>query len=50
MNGYLIFTLFHDKNCLCSYGNENHWIPFAAQDVSAKDNFKSTFMSGFLKK
>jgi hypothetical protein len=32
-----------------SYGNENHWIPFAARDVSAKDNFKSTFMSDFVK-
>jgi hypothetical protein len=46
----LIYTLFHDKNCMRSYGNENHWIPFSERDVAAKDNFKSTFMSDFLKK
>jgi hypothetical protein len=29
---------------------KNHWIPFAARDVDAKDNFQSTFMSDFLAK
>jgi hypothetical protein len=46
----LVYTLFHDKNCMRSNGNENHWIPFMERDIAAKDNFKSTFMSEFVKK
>ena len=45
----LIFTLFHEKNTICYRDGSNHWIPFTASDVDAKDNFKSTFMSDFLK-
>jgi hypothetical protein len=28
----------------------NHWLPFTAREVDAKDNFQSTLMSDFLKK
>jgi hypothetical protein len=48
-NDCLIFTLFHNKNLICSNDNENHWIPFEDREVGAKDNFQSTFMSDFLK-
>jgi hypothetical protein len=43
----LTFTLFNN-NISSQYG-ENHWIPFTAQEVGAQDNFKSDFMSGYLK-
>jgi len=49
-NDCLIYTLFHHKNQTCSNGNENHWLPFTAREVNATDNFKSTFMSDFVKK
>ena len=49
-NDCLVFTLFHHQNKICSDGNENHWMPFTAAEVDAKDNFQSTFMSDFLKK
>ena len=45
----LIFTLFYHQNRICCKGGKNHWIPFAAREVDAKDNFKSSFMSDFLK-
>jgi len=48
-NDCLIFTLFHEKNRICSNGGENHWLPFTAEEVNAKDNFQSTLMSDFLK-
>jgi hypothetical protein len=48
-NNCLAFTLFHGKNSIQSKYGQNHWIPFTAQEVSAKDNFKSDFMSNFLK-
>jgi hypothetical protein len=44
----LIYTLFHSQNRIKSTVGVNHWIPFTAREVSAKDNFKSTFMSDFL--
>ena len=49
-NDCLIFTLFHHQNRIKSSAGINHWIPFTAREVSAKDNFKSTFMSDFLQK
>jgi len=49
-NDCLIFTLFHSQNRICSNGEVNHWLPFTAKEVDAKDNFQSTFMSDFLKK
>jgi hypothetical protein len=48
-NNSLVFTLFYGKNSIQSKYGVNHWIPFTAQEVSAKDNFKSDFMSNFLK-
>ena len=49
-NDCLIFTLFHHQNRMCHVDEINHWIPFTAMEVMAMDNFKSTFMSDFLKK
>lgn len=53
----LIFTLFHEKNCISTNGDavggsnprDNHWIPFTEQQVGSKKAFKSTFMSDFIK-
>ena len=49
LNDCLIFSLFHEKNKITSQSGVNHWIPFTAREVSAKDNFRSSFMSGYLK-
>ena len=49
-NDCLIFTLFHHQNRVKSLDGINHWIPFTAREVAAKDNFKSAFMSDFLQK
>jgi hypothetical protein len=46
-NDCLIYTLFNN-NISSQYGI-NHWIPFTAQEVGAKDNFKSDFMSNLIK-
>ena len=44
----LIFTLFHGQNRIsCQYG-KNHFIPFTEQEVDARDNFSSHFMSDLL--
>jgi hypothetical protein len=48
-NNCLVFTLFYGKNSIQSKYGVNHWIPFTAQEVGAKDNFKSDFMSNFIK-
>ncbi|MDR0289624.1 MAG: hypothetical protein LBI06_01660 [Treponema sp.] len=45
----LIYMLFHGQNRVSSKHGTNHWIPFAAQEVGAQDNFKSNFMSDYLK-
>jgi hypothetical protein len=45
----LVFTLFHSKTSIQSKYGINHWIPFTAQEVGAQDNFKSDFMSTYLK-
>jgi len=47
-NDCLVFTLFNN-NILSQRDGTNHWIPFTAQEVGAKDNFKSDFMSNYLK-
>jgi len=49
-NDCLIYTLFHHQNRICSKAGINHWIPFTAREVDAKDNFKSTLMNDFLNK
>jgi len=49
-NDCLIFMLFHHQNRIKSFDGINHWIPFTAREVAAKDNFKSVFMSDFLQK
>jgi len=49
-NDCLIFTLFHHQNRIKSMDGINHWLPFTAREVEAKDNFTSTFMSDFLHK
>jgi hypothetical protein len=41
-------VLFHDKNKISTRSGINHWIPFTAGEVSAKDNFRSAFMSDYL--
>jgi len=45
----LVFMLFHSKNAILSKHGVNHWIPFTAQDVGARDNFKSEFMVTYIK-
>jgi hypothetical protein len=49
-NDCLIYTLFHERNTIVRKDGKNHWLPFTAAEVDSKDNFKSTFMSDFLKK
>jgi hypothetical protein len=44
-----MFTLFHGQNRISVKDGLNHWIPFTAKEVGAKDNFQSTFMSDYLK-
>ena len=48
-NDCLVFTLFHGQNRISAKEGENHWIPFTENEVNAKNNFQSNFMSGFLK-
>ena len=48
-NNCLLFTLFNGQNRITSKEGENHWIPFTAEEVDAKDNFKSSFISDYIK-
>ena len=48
-NDCTIYSLFHGQNGITSANNINHWIPFTAQEVNAKENFQSDFMSKYLK-
>ncbi|GBU28973.1 hypothetical protein R84B8_02535 [Treponema sp. R8-4-B8] len=48
-NDCLAFTLFHSQNKISSKLATNHWIPFAEEEVNAKDNFESHFMIDFIK-
>jgi len=45
----LVFMLFHGQNRISFRDGTNHWIPFTAEEVNAKDNFKSDFMNDFIK-
>ncbi len=45
-NDCLIFTLFN-THIQTQYGI-NHWIPFKEQEVNARENFESSFMSKFI--
>ncbi|MDR3233271.1 MAG: hypothetical protein LBT46_06375, partial [Planctomycetaceae bacterium] len=49
LNDCLIFALFHEKNKITSKDGINHWIPFSAKEVKAKDNFRSSFMPDYIK-
>lgn len=48
-NDCIIYTLFHGQNRIAPNGQPNHWLPFTAEEVHAKDNFRSSFMSDYLK-
>lgn len=48
-NDCIIFTLFHNQNRIAPKGKPNHWIPFTPAEIKAKDNFRSNFMSDYLK-
>lgn len=48
-NDCIIYTLFHGQNRIAPKGQPNHWLPFTAADVHAQDNFRSSFMSDYLK-
>lgn len=43
----LAFTLFN--NIIQSSYGINHWIPFTSEEVGAKSNFESNFMTDFIK-
>ena len=45
----LAYTLFHGQNRITSEHGTNHWIPFTEQELDAPDNFKSHFMSDFIR-
>lgn len=45
----LAFALFDNSNNVSSKLGINHWIPFAANEVNAKTEFESNFMSQFIK-
>ena len=44
----LIYSLFHGQNRISSEHGTNHWIPFAEDEVDAKEKFESHFMSDFI--
>jgi len=44
----LAFTLFHSQNRITAKDSTNHWIPFAEDEVRAREGFSSTFMTGFI--
>jgi hypothetical protein len=46
-NDCLAYTLFNNK--IQSIYGVNHWIPFTEEELNARDNFESTFMSDFIK-
>lgn len=46
----LIYTLFHGQNRISCKAGVNHWIPFTAAEVNARDAFQSDFMSDFLRR
>jgi hypothetical protein len=48
-NDCLAFTLFHSQNRVSFKHGTNHWIPFTAQEVDARERFESNFMTQFIK-
>ncbi|MGP1362538.1 MAG: hypothetical protein ACTTKZ_02485, partial [Bacteroides sp.] len=44
----LAFTLFHGQNRITSTEGTNYWIPFTEQEVNAKEEFESHFMTDFI--
>jgi len=48
-NNCLAIALFHGQNRITSIDSTNHWIPFAEQEVNAKEKFESNFMTQFIK-
>lgn len=44
----LCYTLFDELNVITSFEHTNHWIPFSAQEMGARDRTKSTFMYDFI--
>ena len=46
-NNCLIYVLFN--NFIQSKHGINHWLPFTAIEVNARDNFQSNYMSDYLK-
>lgn len=44
----LTYTLFSDSNNIRSSVSTNHWIPFKAEEVGARDRFASSFMTDFM--
>ena len=47
-NDCLAFALFHSQNKISSKGGINHWIPFTEDEVDARDNFDSNFISDYI--
>jgi hypothetical protein len=48
-NDCIVFTILHGQNRISVNDGINHWIPFTANEVKAKDSFKSNFMSEYIK-
>ena len=48
-NNCLVYTLFHGQNKITSNSGTNHWIPFLPQEVDAKLDFDSHFMTDFMR-
>lgn len=45
----LAFTLLHGQNRITSIDGVNHWIPFTEEEVGAKDEFASHFMTDYIR-
>ena len=44
----LAFCLFHTQNHITASQGTNHWIPFTEDEVNAKEEFESHFMTDFM--
>ena len=47
-NNCLTFTIFNKQNNISIHHGINHWIPFTAKQVRARQRFKSDFMTKFI--
>ena len=47
-NDCLAFALFHSQNRISSKEGTNRWIPFTENEVNAREEFESNFMSKFI--